>query len=54
MTSIRDKVWTVLASKRELTERVDALVDLLNEEKARSYGIGYHDGTRKVAPFIGR
>jgi hypothetical protein len=47
--TIRDRVWAVLATKRELAERVDALVDLLNDEKAKSYGIGYQDGARKMA-----
>ena len=48
MPELRDRVWTVLATKRELAQRVDALVDLINEEKAKSYGIGYSDGARKV------
>lgn len=49
MPAIRDRVWTVLASKRELPDRVDALVDLINDEKAKSYGIGYNDGARRRA-----
>lgn len=52
MAELRDRVWTVLATKSELTERVDALVDLINEEKAKSYGIGYQDGARRSAPFV--
>lgn len=46
--SIRDKVWAVLATKRELAERVDALVDLINDEKGKSYGIGHNDGARRM------
>lgn len=52
-SKLRDRVWVVLATKRELAERVDALVDLINDEKSKSYGIGYHDGGRKTSPFIG-
>lgn len=51
MPELRDRVWVVLATKRELAERVDALVDLINEEKAKSYGIGFQDGQRR-SPFI--
>lgn len=53
MPELRDQVWTVLATKAELAERVDALVGLINDEKAKAYGIGYSDGTRKVGPMIG-
>lgn len=54
MPELRDSVWVVLVTKRELAQRVDALVDLINDEKAKSYGIGYQDGSRKTAPFFGR
>ena len=51
MPELRDTVWTVLATKFELAARVDALVALINEEKSKSYAIGYQDGGRKVRPF---
>lgn len=56
MPDIRDKVWEVLAETANATprERVDAFVRLINEEKSKSYGIGFHDGTRKTRPFLGR
>jgi hypothetical protein len=56
MPELRDKVWEVLHSTADkpTPERVDALVALVNEEKSKSYGVGFHDGTRKVGPFIGR
>jgi hypothetical protein len=52
MPELRDKVWEILAEEQELPARVDKLVDLINTEKSHSYGIGYQDGSRKVAPFI--
>lgn len=52
---VRDGVWSVLheTADRPTPERVNALVRLINDEKAKSYNIGFHDGTRKVGPFVG-
>jgi len=50
MPEIRELVWVVLATKAELPDRVDALVDLINDEKAKSYGIGFQDGQRRKLP----
>lgn len=50
MPELRDKVWTALheTADRPTPDRVDALVHLINEEKAQSYNIGFQDGARKV------
>jgi hypothetical protein len=54
MPELRDRVWEVIHETAELPTpaRIDRLVELINDEKAKSYGIGYQDGSRKVGPFI--
>jgi hypothetical protein len=55
MPELRDRVWDVIHETSQLPtpSRIDRLVELINEEKSKSYGIGYQDGSRKVGPFIG-
>lgn len=50
MPELRDRVWDVIHQTSELPTpaRIDRLVELINEEKAKSYGIGYNDGVRKA------
>lgn len=50
MPELRDRVWDVIHETAQLTTpaRIDRLVELINEEKAKSYGLGYQDGARKM------
>lgn len=50
MPELRDRVWEIIHETSELPTpaRIDRLVELVNEEKAKSYGIGFQDGARKV------
>lgn len=50
MPELRDKVWDVIHETAQLPTpaRIDRIVELINEEKAKSYGIGFQDGARKV------
>lgn len=50
MPELRDRVWDIIHQTAELPTpaRIDRLVELVNEEKAKSYGIGFQDGARKV------
>lgn len=48
---LRDRVWDALhrTAEQRTPDRVDTLVDLINEEKSKSYGLGYQDGQRRRA-----
>jgi hypothetical protein len=49
MPEIRDLVGRVLRETNDAPAavRIDRLVELVNDEKAKSYGIGFQDGQRR-------
>lgn len=50
MPELRDRVWDLIheTAQAPTPVRIDRIVELVNEEKSKSYGIGFQDGARKA------
>lgn len=44
---IRDRIHRIMWTSEMMTVATDLLVEMVKEEKSKSYGLGYQDGQRK-------
>jgi hypothetical protein len=54
MTALREALWGILADPRTPhKDKVAALEEIIAKKQEMAYNLGYADGERRTAPFVG-